>query len=427
MNIRSRLTDRWNRLRQAAQAAQAEAAAARRAPAGPVPEAPADAVVAPPAGVPFATPGIPFPAAPAPPAGIDADHDPIVPFGDLPALPAEAQHELPAFGLEQLVLRGWAEFFARFRDDEREFELPHYLEAGAAVAQRLAQLGPGVQPDLVTARQMLENLLRFEENRFRDFTERVDELMTRCQQLRAQLEVSELSKSWQEDELLSCRALVEAELKRRGLEQVAGEHGQPPSIAALLRQLGGVPLPAPATSAAAATPVADAAALDIHARDSLEWTKLHSAAFMGRVELVEMLLARGADVNAKARDGATPLHLAAKKDKVAAAKLLFAKGGTINAKDAEGNSPAHLAVDASAIDMVKALTGMGAYLNVRNDSGWTPLHLAANRGKVEMVDLVLQLGADINAKADNGWTPLTVAMTAGHPSVVELLRERGGR
>jgi hypothetical protein len=426
MNIRSRLTDRWNRLRQAAQAAQAEAAAARQAPAEPVSAAPADAVVAPPAGVPVATPGIPFPAVPAPsPAGIDADHDPIVPFGDVSALPVEAQHELPAFGLEQLVLRGWAEFFARFRDDEREFELPHYLEAGAAVAQRLGQLGPGVQPDLVTSRQMLENLLRFEENRFRDFTERVDELMTRCQQLRAQLEVSELSKSWQEDELLSCRALVEAELKRRGLDQVAGEHGQPPSIAALLRQLGDVPLPAPA--AVAATPVADAAALDIHARDSLEWTKLHSAAFMGRVELVEMLLARGADVNAKARDGATPLHLAAKKDKVAAAKLLFAKGGTINAKDAEGNSPAHLAVDASAIDMVKALTGMGAYLNVRNNSGWTPLHLAANRGKVEMVDLVLQLGADINAKADNGWTPLTVAMTAGHPSVVELLRQRGGR
>ena len=40
------------------------------------------------------------------------------------------------------------------------------------------------------------------------------------------------------------------------------------------------------------------------------WTFLHHAAYQGTREAVEMLIARGADVNARVKDGPTPLRVA---------------------------------------------------------------------------------------------------------------------
>ena len=46
-----------------------------------------------------------------------------------------------------------------------------------------------------------------------------------------------------------------------------------------------------------------------------------------------MLIANGAEVNAKGDRGATPLHLAAGMNAAAVAKVLIANGAEVNAKD----------------------------------------------------------------------------------------------
>lgn len=369
----------------------------------------------------------------------------VVPFARLTPAPPAVQVPLDEddFGIERLVLHAWRAFFNRFRADEAEFERPHYAAAGQVVEERLARLGANARPDLITCRMIIDLLVQFEEARFRDFNDRVGELIESNQQLKASLDVAELSKCYQEDELQSCQRMVMKELQRRGLVVKGPADQVEPSpsaqLRALLADIGAQgtsvvnrpavapPPPTPVPPSSPITPDATLDTIDVHARDSLDWTKLHSAASMGKAELVGLLLDKGADINARAKDGSTPLHLAVKRSHPAVVKLLFARGANPSAKDQEGNSPLHLAAELFTPDMLKVLVDLGAMVNARNHENWTPLHLAANRGKREVVEFLLSVGADINAVAANGWTPLKVAANCGHLQLSELLRSRGGR
>jgi Ankyrin repeats (3 copies)/Ankyrin repeat len=344
---------------------------------------------------------------------------------ELPPTPREVN-------LATMVHSLWKAFFAQFRDDEREFEFPHYQAAGLLIEGRLQQLQANDVIDANTVQLMLDMLLRFQKERFRDTNERIDDLMASCQQLRAQLEVSELSKCYQEDELNACQRIIRKELQRLGVAISEDDVVTPSQELRILLQAVGRNASSRITQAVAPMPEAVPdkevdEALDIHARDSLDWTKLHSAAFVGKIELVKLLLAKGAAVNAKAKDGTTPLHLAAKRGHVAVAKLLFAQGANLTAKDNDGNTPLHVAAELYTVDMINELIHMGAMVNNRNESGWTPLHLATNKGKQEVVGVFLRSGADVNAVASNGWTPTAVAVNCGHLQLTKFLQEHGGR
>jgi ankyrin repeat protein len=67
------------------------------------------------------------------------------------------------------------------------------------------------------------------------------------------------------------------------------------------------------------------------------------AALSGRREIAELLIAKGADVNAKGDDGSTPLHSAAWYDRKEVAELLIANGADVNAKDDGGDTPLDMA------------------------------------------------------------------------------------
>jgi cytohesin len=136
-------------------------------------------------------------------------------------------------------------------------------------------------------------------------------------------------------------------------------------------------------------------------------TPLHYAAFGGWSDIVELLLAARADVNAKDRHAFTPLHLAANK---AVAALLLDHNADLNAKEAWDRTPLHWAALAGRVDVAELLLAHGADVNARNNTGCAPLHLAANQAVAEML---LDHKADVNATNNRGTTPLWLAADKG--------------
>ena len=68
-------------------------------------------------------------------------------------------------------------------------------------------------------------------------------------------------------------------------------------------------------------------------------TALHSAATKGNVECIKMLVAAGADANARDNLGQTPLHCAANRSHTDAIETLLRLGSDTNARDCRGNTP----------------------------------------------------------------------------------------
>jgi ankyrin repeat protein len=101
----------------------------------------------------------------------------------------------------------------------------------------------------------------------------------------------------------------------------------------------------------------DPAAVNTYSHDG--WTALHLAAFFGHRELAALLIERGADVNARSRNTRfarenTPLHAAAANRHLAVAELLVERGADVNARDGSGFTPLALAAN-SRSDLVMLL------------------------------------------------------------------------
>jgi ankyrin repeat protein len=167
--------------------------------------------------------------------------------------------------------------------------------------------------------------------------------------------------------------------------------------------------------------------VDANAKDQGAWTPLHMAARNGHDDVVELLLVGKADVDARKEDGLTPLHLAAINGYKKIAELLLAKNAELNAKDASGRTPLHHAAQSSVgfgiRDIIELLLRQGANVNVKDNNGNTPLHLEAGKGNWNMAEFLLDHDADCAGKNSNGETPLDLALANGHERVADLLRQ----
>ena len=152
-----------------------------------------------------------------------------------------------------------------------------------------------------------------------------------------------------------------------------------------------------------------------------------------------VLLASGADANAKSSYGQTVLHRAVHSGNPIhhkVAEVLIANGADVDAKDQKQRTPLHCVGHSAA---AKLLVDSGCDVDVKDSSGCAPLHYAAMYRTGAIAEVLLAKEADVNLEDKDGRTPLFWAtqteMEFGDVAqvertavnIVEVLRKHGGR
>jgi serine/threonine protein kinase len=162
-------------------------------------------------------------------------------------------------------------------------------------------------------------------------------------------------------------------------------------------------------------------------RSQDEVTALLAAVFNGHIQIVQLLLSEGAQVNFRAESSkCTVISYAALKGQAQAMRLLLDEGANPEAFDYHKRTPLHLAAEAGQEDAVKLLV-IDAGVNpdpVSNGVG-TALSQAAKCGHLGVVELLLSReGVNVNRLTSNRPTALAEAAGMGQVPVVKLLLGR---
>ena len=161
-------------------------------------------------------------------------------------------------------------------------------------------------------------------------------------------------------------------------------------------------------------------------------TPLQHAVYRGAVEIVPELLRRKADSEAKDKHGLTPLMQALAyyrqsptSDFVEIGDLLIRHGANVNARTPTGETPLMFAAAVNRTDLAEAMVNGGANVNAQNEQGHTALMAAAGHGFEQMVELLLERGAKVDVRAKDGKAALSFARESKNRKTEDLLRRKG--
>ncbi|KAF2996524.1 hypothetical protein E8E15_000312 [Penicillium rubens] len=144
-------------------------------------------------------------------------------------------------------------------------------------------------------------------------------------------------------------------------------------------------------------------------------------------DVIALLVAHGADLNSRNRDGQRLLHQATKNGhRDVVQQLLAYEGISINATDRQSCTALHIAAEYGCTSVAKCLLAKcGINVNARDRYGRTAFHIAAEYGNKSITRLLFAYGAvDINAPDANGATALCLAAAAKHtPIALQILAE----
>jgi ankyrin repeat protein len=143
--------------------------------------------------------------------------------------------------------------------------------------------------------------------------------------------------------------------------------------------------------------IANVNASDVHGR-----TPLHLAIIAYHTQIINVLIACGADVCARDRNMWTPLHIAVYNGHTELVSMLVEKGCDVSARDEFGETPLHKASFYGHTGIARELVRLGAHVEETNESGDTPLHKAVHHGHAETIEALALLGAQVDRIGTHG-------------------------
>ena len=155
-------------------------------------------------------------------------------------------------------------------------------------------------------------------------------------------------------------------------------------------------------------------------------TPLVMAVEMGKLALVDALVAGGADVNRRnVVDDKAPLDVAAFIGNLGVLKALLGYGSRAKSVDSVGATALHHVAGFEAAGLVHALVDAGADVSAEDANGMAPIHYASISGSPTAIMALAQRGADNEARIKNGMTPLQLAAECGKVSAIDALAAAG--
>jgi hypothetical protein len=165
-------------------------------------------------------------------------------------------------------------------------------------------------------------------------------------------------------------------------------------------------------------------------KEIIRESDLPDAATQSNIAKLGHILDKGVDIDAqfgstcscdRNRRCGTALQRAAKQRDIEMVRLLLEKGANPNLQDGEYGNPLQEASVAGDLELVKLLVEHKAKVNLHGGRYESPLIAAARADDVKIVHFLLESGADINFTDDHGWTPYLHAIAYESYDVVRFL------
>lgn len=204
-----------------------------------------------------------------------------------------------------------------------------------------------------------------------------------------------------------------------GMVLVPAPHGSsapPRSGAVVTRPPLGIPEKTPE--------LVDDASID--APDALGDPPLLAAVRASDMAAISDLLERGAKVNSlNSFNGACPLAMACQNGDLDVVSILVAAGAAVDAVDSQGLTPLHHAIRSRHDPVARALVAAGAGLDTVDATGESALMHAVDERLPSVVRLLLEHGADAELATPSGETPLMRAARTNNPGITRILLAHG--
>ena len=161
------------------------------------------------------------------------------------------------------------------------------------------------------------------------------------------------------------------------------------------------------------------------------FTALTRSSEQGHTEMVQALLASGADVNILCHGKKTALMYAVEKGHTEIIRHLLEAGANVNLKSGRrgflstGNSALISAAREGYTEIVQTLLRAGAEVNATNKYNATALMYAAKNGHTETAQALLRARADIHLQNKKGETAIKLALSNQSIGVVKMLVAHG--